>query len=342
MEEKNNLTTNVRWLDEDWDQEYQEAAPTHLRVAGGTPLLYPGEVNLICGKAGQGKTWLAIQAVLECAGSEERTLYVDYENGERWIRSRLKRLGMTREQAKFSAHIHAYTPISGANSPFDLSEYVSEHNIKLVVIDSLARALAAAGKDENSNGDVAWFFGSLEPLRKTGATILVIDHVGHSNEEHFTRKPRGASAKIDQVSIAYFFNVQSSWSKSQSGTAWLIVLKDRFGNFIEEQVAAVMNVSVQPDQMDISMVSYASKTIEGVGRQDVALHLLGLLNEHKQITGLRKCSNLLAKEARIKSETADIVIKELIAAKYVDSCQSQNGVAAVLTLSDRGLSMVSG
>ena len=147
---------------------------------------------------------------------------------------------------------------------------------------------------------------------------------------------------IDQVSVAYFFNVQTSWSKSQSGTAWLIVLKDRFGNFIEEQVAAVMNVSVQPDQMDISMVSYASKTIEGVSRQDVALHLLNLLNKHKKITGLRRCSNLLAKETRIKSETADIVIKELVAAKYVDSCQSQNGVAAVLTLSDRGLSMVSG
>jgi len=272
-----------------------------------------------------------VHTVLETAQRGETVLYIDYENGERWIRGRLKRLGMTKEQGAKVAHLHAMQALS-AESNGDLCRFVRDQGVTLVVIDSLARALASARRDENLNSDIAWFFGSLEHLRATGVCVLIIDHVGHNHGGHKVQKPRGGSAKIDQVGVAYYFRVTEAWSKTQSGSAQLVSLKHRFGDCADHDVAAVMTVSVSVDVMEISMTATESHVLDVTDDRRSASIFLEMLNERGAIVGISHATDLLASKAKVSTEVATTVIRQLIARGFVTRNQDKNGMPVTLSL----------
>ncbi len=137
-------------------------------------------------------------------------LYIDYEGTLELIRYRLEFMGATPKVAEYIAYMKALGAITG-DAAHSLAEWVRTHEVRCVVVDSMARALAAGGLDENSNSDLNVFFGALEEIRSTGAALL-LDHVGHKADGVELPSPRGASAKIDQVAVAYHFDQQMAWS----------------------------------------------------------------------------------------------------------------------------------
>lgn len=324
-----------RWISEDWDTEYQYPVATHLTVENAGALFYAGEINLVCGRGGQGKTWLALQTALETAQRGEAVLYIDIENGERLMRARLKSLGLTKEQGARVAHYQAIDQLS-LSCDSAICEFIRDHSITLVVIDSLTRALASAGCDENLNSDIARFIGSLEHLRATGTCVLILDHVGHPQGTQGVQKPRDASAKIDQVSIAYYFKVIRSWSKKKSGKADLVNLKHRVGDCAEGEIAATMVVDVSFDDITITMTRPNPDPTDATSNPEIASQFLEILKVKGSIEGKNQAARLLGKEANVSVNVASRIIQNLIDAGLVVHEQEQNGKAVTLRIASAG------
>lgn len=84
------------WMWERWGEEFIPPKPTFVQVEGSQPLLFPGEVHIVYGRGGQGKTWFSLAAVTSAANAGLRCVIIDYEGSEELTRFRLKRLvGMT-------------------------------------------------------------------------------------------------------------------------------------------------------------------------------------------------------------------------------------------------------
>lgn len=283
-----NSPFHPEWLSDSWESEFVQPRPTMVQVEGGVPLLYPGEVQLVFGRAGKGKTWFACAAVLEVIRRGGRVLVIDYEGSRELTVYRMKLLGMTKEQSHLIAYVKAIESVSGDHA-VSVASWVRENDIRLVVLDSVARGLAAAGCDENANGDVARFFADFEVLRSTSAAVLMIDHIGKGNTPEMPT-PRGASAKVDQVSVAYYFDTVRPWDRETSGRALLRTLKCRFGDHLEESVAAQMNVQVEEGCIAITFTKHEARYpgVSDEGLADRILEVVGAAGRIQTLNGLRE------------------------------------------------------
>lgn len=235
------------FLDTDWDEDTPQATPTLLPVDGGIPLLYPGESHYLYGRGGSGKSWMCYVAAREVSRAGGVTLIVDYESNRSTVKSRMKALGVTREEAGRIA----YWKITGSLNPKTeagaaFQAWVIENKPSMVVLDSVSRALSYLGLEENLNSDYAAFDRMVvQPLTLLGVTTLMIDHIGHDNDRGGIPAPRGASGKLDHISGAmYFFRTTQAWSRAESGSAVILCVKDREGSRKYGEVAANVTVDV--------------------------------------------------------------------------------------------------
>ena len=207
-----------------------EGAPDVLRRSDGTALLYSGGANLVCGAPGCGKTWVALQAVVEIAEAALPVWMLDYESTPTVTAGRLAALGLLADDA---GHIH-YHNVAGPMTAADRHRLVTgidEQCPALIVIDSVVEALGADGFDENSASDVArWFADLVRPLARSGAAVLLLDHVAKDKEGRGTWA-RGSGHKLAAIDgAAYGLEVEAPWHRGSSGSGTLTILKDRAGH----------------------------------------------------------------------------------------------------------------
>lgn len=169
-----------------------------------------GDVTLLMGDPGLGKSWLTMDLAASVASSEDshwlgypvmkrgRVMYVDEENPEDIIFHRFKKLGLSEEEAR---NIHyLYRPGIWLNKdPDALIEEALEYEPLLIVIDSLSRVHS---EDENSAGAMANVFREgITPLaRETGAAVVVIHHSNKGETNNSYQRSRGSgdiSAVVD-------------------------------------------------------------------------------------------------------------------------------------------------
>lgn len=173
-------------------------------------IICSGDVTLLMGDPGLGKSWLSMALAVAIAGDGDnswlsypvlkrgRVMYVDEENPEDIIFHRFKKLGLTSEQAR---NIHyLYRPGIWLNKdPDSLLEEALEYQPELIVIDSLSRVHS---EDENSAGAMANVFREgITPLaRDTGAAVVVIHHSNKGDTNNSYQRARGSgdiSAVVD-------------------------------------------------------------------------------------------------------------------------------------------------
>ena len=319
------------WFDVDWEKEFVPPQPKWVPVAGGSPLFFPGEVHLVYCRPGKGKTWLGMFSALSLAFEGERALYIDFENTMPLATHRLKLLGATFSESENVAYMKTYDSISGAAGD-DIVEWVRTNEVKFVVVDSVARALAAAGLDENSNSEVNVFFAGLERLREAGVAVLLLDHVGHKSDGVDLPSPRGASAKVDQVAVAYYFDQVEAWTACKPGYAHLVTKKCRFGVRAEGDIAARMNVDVAIGQVSIRMTLPSAPLYRGVHNERTAQAVVELLNENDgAFAGIAEAATTVAGRLNAKRDDVEAVISEMIRHHHVKK-EHKNGEKAVLRL----------
>lgn len=195
-------------------------------------LFYAGEVNLVFGDPESGKTWLALVAARELLGEfgDGRVLVIDLDhNGPGPTVVRLLALGADRAALADPERFLYVEP----EDRLHLAAIVADMRTwrpNVVVLDSLGELLPLFGSSSNSADEYTNAHRSvLKPLTKTGAAVLVIDHLAKGTESR-TLGPGGTAAKRRTIGgVSLRVTVNEAFTPGKGGSAWLTVNKDRHG-----------------------------------------------------------------------------------------------------------------
>lgn len=170
--------------------------PTDWLVEG---LLVMGEVTVLAGDSGVGKSFLTMALAKAVAAGDERflaralrhhgpVLYVDEENHPNLVKQRFKALGL--EEAHYpNLEYISHGGVNLFENPELLLEEALDIEPVLIVLDS--QSATSLGAEENSNDDMTRLYTrAIKPLaRSTGAAVIVLHHVPKDK-----RGPRGGGA----------------------------------------------------------------------------------------------------------------------------------------------------
>ncbi|MCP9621768.1 AAA family ATPase [Nocardia otitidiscaviarum] len=206
--------------------------PNYGTRTDGRALFYAGEVNTLFGDPESGKTWVALSAAREILGEhgDGRVLVVDMDhNGPVATVSRLLALGASTVALGNRERFLYVEP----DSRLHLSAIVADMVVwspNVVVVDSLGELLPLFGSSSNSADEYTHVNSAvLKPLSKTGAAVLVIDHLAKGDASRKLGQS-GTTAKRRAIGgVALRVTVQHAFAPGSGGSAWLTVNKDRHG-----------------------------------------------------------------------------------------------------------------
>ena len=212
--------------------EQVTAPPSVLMREDGVFLLYPGRVNMFMGETESLKTWMALVAVVQELAAGHHVIYLDFEDGPESVVERLRALGATVDQ--IVAHLTYINP----SGRFDeLAAEALDVAIErkgaptLAVVDGVTEAMGDIGLDPSSGPDVAAYYGSSPRwLARTGAAVVLVDHVTKSRENR-GRWAIGSERKLSGLTgAAYGFEMIRPFGRGKTGTVKVTVAKDRCGH----------------------------------------------------------------------------------------------------------------
>jgi len=169
------------------------------------PFLVEGQPSILFGFGGSGKSLLATYfSVLVATGVEAssshllaktgKVLYLDWESGAIEIKQRLRGLclGMNIPQpGNRLVYRRCFQPLSAEIDT--IQQLVSEHQVKLLVVDSVG--LACGGEPEKADSVLGFF----RALRSLNVTSLNIDHLAKGSTEGRAATPFGSVYKINMA-----------------------------------------------------------------------------------------------------------------------------------------------
>ncbi len=208
----------------------QPPTPEVLTRSDGLSLFYRGEVNVVFGDPEHGKTWVVLAACAELLKAGGRVLVADLDhNGAAAIVSRLLLLGAPQEALRDQDRFRHCEPVEVA----DIEQVVTDCEAWLpdaVVIDSTGELLPLYSASSDSADDFTKVHNKvLQPLAKTGAAVLLVDHLAKGRESR-TFGPGGSMAKRRTVGGSSIRVVRvHAFTRSEGGAALLWVNKDRHG-----------------------------------------------------------------------------------------------------------------
>ena len=133
--------------------------------------------------------------------TKARVLYVDRENDPKsQVRDRLELMGFIAEELEDNLFFLSYPTIGDLDTKggaATLIDWVDNHNIDFVIVDTISRFIAGKENDNDTYFDL-YKLTELE-LKKRGVTFLRIDHTGLETDG----RARGASAKEQDVDITW-------------------------------------------------------------------------------------------------------------------------------------------
>ena len=172
-----------------------------------------GDIHLLIGEPGIGKSWLTMALALAVANGEDtflghnvkehgRVLYVDEENPEDLIYDRFRKLGLDRPTAKNIRYLNNAGIRLDKSDADVLVEEALDFEPALVVLDSLTRFHT---EDENHAGAMASLFhNAIKPLaRETGAAVVLIHHANKTDSNSSYRRSRGSGDITASVDSGY-------------------------------------------------------------------------------------------------------------------------------------------
>ena len=171
-----------------------------------------GDIHLLIGEPGIGKSWITMALALAVAGASDnflgrkvnehgRVLYLDEENPEDLIYHRLTKLGLTPAVANNIRYLNNLG-IRLDKQGDEVVEEALDFEPTLVVLDSLTRFHT---EDENHAGSMAGLFSNaIKPLaRHTGAAVVLIHHASKTDSNSSYKRSRGSGDIPASVDAGY-------------------------------------------------------------------------------------------------------------------------------------------
>jgi hypothetical protein len=208
--------------------EVKETPPEFLEFTDDEPLFYAGKVNGIIGESESGKTWIALEAVKQALGCDKRVLYMDFEDTDHGIISRLRSLGVSDfDNFAYMSPDEGF----GTLAKIDLSEALTEFAPHMAILDGFNAAMNVLGLDINSNNDATTFAQLLlKPVAATGVCLVYVDHVPKSKDAR-GKGGIGAQAKRAMTTgCTVSVTVMEPFGRGNIGKLAISVDKDRAGH----------------------------------------------------------------------------------------------------------------
>lgn len=236
------------WLGQDDDLDAflcdeETDVTTLLPRTDGTALLYPGRTNVIVGRRGAGKTWLALLATKETLETGGAVLYYDMEDKRQAWRQRLKDIGCDIDRYYAEGKVRWKQPPDVPDDMESVLQYAGQFD--LVVFDVLNRLITRlGGTPDNGNAEVLWLYDNFfDPLaQRFGCSVLLLDHPNKRGQRADSDSlddlaPGGGAMKMNNVSgIVIGMRQRTPFTRDDPrGHITLYCLKDRCGTFEEHQ-----------------------------------------------------------------------------------------------------------
>jgi len=237
VEDRLEFVDAVVWLGE----EIQPVEPEVGHIEGReTGLFYRGNVNLLYGTDGVGKTLLIQKIIMQELEAGNEVMFLDAEDGSpRNMFLRLQAMGCDPSWGSRLHYVNIDKPPSQANR--DMFVEVAKR-CSLVVIDSAGELMGLYGKDAVKDLETRNVLFEMygRPLAAAGAAVVVPDHIAKSSDGQMPIGSIRKRAGIDGA--AYYLSVDegNEWSKTKGGYGQLTCTKDRNGTYYRgEKVARV-------------------------------------------------------------------------------------------------------
>lgn len=225
---------------------YVQPIPTVLHRDDRQALFYAAAINGLHGQSGEGKGWIACQAIVEQLARGRTVVLIDLEDNEASIVARLKILGATDaqlvDQLVYLRPADPFTPTAVEH----LRRIVTERQPSLVIIDSLGEAFGLDGIDENADSEVGpWLRRVARPIAELGPAVVLVDHSTKANDNPLF--PSGSKRKRAAIGGAsYLVTATSPFVKGTGGRLKLTCAKDRHGNYARSEHVADFVMTVDP------------------------------------------------------------------------------------------------
>lgn len=245
-------------LDESWQRvdlgpalrgEITKPVPSILRRDDGAGCFTAGCVNGIHGGDGEGKSMVATLATGQEIRAGHHVIWIDFEEpDEATLIERLRDVfGI--DPHMIDRQLHYYGPLE----PFDehavaeIKRDVAEHDVTLIVIDSLGEAFGLEGVDEDRDKDVApWMRRVARPLAAAGPAVINIDHATKAADNPL--HPSGSKRKRAAITgQSYLAEAATPLTRENGGRVTLKCAKDRHGHYRRGTLVASIELNVYPD-----------------------------------------------------------------------------------------------
>jgi hypothetical protein len=210
------------------DGTHKPLMPTVGARDDGIGLFYPGRVNGIQGESEAGKSWVALIAALIEINRGNHVVYLDFEDSEEGVVSRLLLIGAAPSDIR--KHFHYVRP-GATPTPAALRAFIDrigELAPSLVVVDGVTEAMTLLGLELKENSEIARFGRMLlRPLADTGAAVVPLDHVVKNGESR-GRYALGGVHKLNGVDgVQYMLEAVHPFGINTEGRSRLRIAKDR-------------------------------------------------------------------------------------------------------------------
>lgn len=203
--------------------------PSILARQDGPRLLYAGRAHQISGEPEAGKGWFALKATADLLAAGQTVVYVDFEASAPELVERLTALGVARDAiTERLTYFAPHEPLADScRGSLDAALACAP---ALVVLDGVTEALTLHHLNLADNADIAkWLELLPRPATRTGAAVLMIDHVVKDREQR-GRYAIGAQHKLAGIDVAYSLHVAEPFGRGREGKVKIKVRKDRPGH----------------------------------------------------------------------------------------------------------------
>jgi hypothetical protein len=210
------------------DGTHKPAQPIVGARDDGIGLFYPGRVNGIQGESEAGKSWVALISCLTEINRGNHVVYMDFEDSEEGVVSRLLLIGANPRDLTQQFH---YVRPGTTPTPAALKAFIArigDLGPSLIVVDGVTEAMVMLGLELKENTEIAKFGRMLlRPLADTGAAVVPLDHVVKNNESR-GRYALGGVHKLNAVDgVQYMLEAVRPFGINTEGRSRLRIAKDR-------------------------------------------------------------------------------------------------------------------
>jgi AAA domain len=189
-------------------------------------VLLEGKIHHLFGPSESGKTIIGLWLVKRRVEARQYVIVFDAENGPRTIAERLKQMGA---DPGLVGEYLIYLPFPdltlGERRRQDFYDLLDAIKPVMILFDSWASFLSAAGLSENENAEIEhWDNALTKKAKQRGIASVILDHVPHDAD-----RSRGGARKKEVADVQWRVKKTLDFNRDSVGEVLLINHKDREG-----------------------------------------------------------------------------------------------------------------